>query len=741
MRTKIFKFIFLALSVSVLTIPQLSAQEYTFRNYKLPIDKRVADLVSRLTLEEKVSQMMDLSPAIDRLGVPAYNWWNETLHGVARSGDSVTVFPQAIAMAATFDIQSVKLMGQISSDEARAIYNKAHQENKSGLRYKGLTFWTPNINIFRDPRWGRGQETYGEDPFLTAQLGKAIVEGLQGDDSTYLKTSACAKHFAVHSGPESTRHSFDVSVSNYDLWNTYLPAFHALVVDAKVSSVMCAYNRYNGKPCCGSENLMMDILRNQWNFKGYVTSDCGAVTDFWKTHKTFTNEKNSSVRAVMSGTDLECGEFWNQFWNYKSLNAAVKEGLIDEKKLDESVARLFTIRFRLGMFDPQDKVPFSTIPYSNLKSKSHEEHALKMARQSLVLLKNNSILPLSKKIKTIAIVGPNANNKEVLYGNYNGIPCHTVTVLEGIKEKLGDNVQIIFEQGITHTKLLNEDNTIKQIAQKVSKADLVIFVGGISASLEGEEGDAGKEPTEGFFGGDRTTISLPKIQTALMKEIKQSGKQLVFVNMSGSAMAMEWENTYADAILQAWYGGQSAGMAIADVLFGDYNPSGRLPITFYKSDKDLPAFTDYSMQNRTYRYFKGDVLYPFGYGLSYSKYEYSALNIPRIIQNNANIKVSFTVQNKAKMAGEEVVQLYISSLSKVDNKAIRSLSAFKRIYLLPGEKKQLYFDLDPSKIGEYNEYGKMETPVGSYYISVGGGQPTNDKLADKTVVQAEIVVK
>ena len=331
MRTKIFKFIFLALSVSVLTIPQLSAQEYTFRNYKLPIDKRVADLVSRLTLEEKVSQMMDLSPAIDRLGVPAYNWWNETLHGVARSGDSVTVFPQAIAMAATFDIQSVKLMGQISSDEARAIYNKAHQENKSGLRYKGLTFWTPNINIFRDPRWGRGQETYGEDPFLTAQLGKAIVEGLQGDDSTYLKTSACAKHFAVHSGPESTRHSFDVSVSNYDLWNTYLPAFHALVVDAKVSSVMCAYNRYNGKPCCGSENLMMDILRNQWNFKGYVTSDCGAVTDFWKTHKTFTNEKNSSVRAVMSGTDLECGEFWNQFWNYKSLNAAVKEGLIDEK--------------------------------------------------------------------------------------------------------------------------------------------------------------------------------------------------------------------------------------------------------------------------------------------------------------------------------------------------------------------------------------------------------------------------
>jgi beta-glucosidase len=685
--------------------------------------------------------MIEIAPAIERLGVPAYNWWNEALHGIARSGDSVTVFPQAIGMAATFDVESVKLMGQIVSDEARAIYNKTLQDNKTGNRYKGLTFWTPNINIFRDPRWGRGQETYGEDPFLTGQLGKAIVEGLQGDDPNYLKTSACAKHFAIHSGPESSRHTFDVSVSNYDLWNTYLPAFRDLVVDAKVSSIMCAYNRYNGKPCCGSENLMINILRNQWNFKGYVTSDCGAINDFWKTHKTDIDGKNASANAVMSGTDLECGEYWSKLWSYKSLPEAVKDGLIDEKKLDESVARLFTIRFRLGMFDPKDKVPYNKIPYSNLKLKYHEVHALKMARQSLVLLKNNSILPLSKKIKTIAIVGPNANDKKVLYGNYNGVPRKTVTVLAGIKAKLGNDVNVIFEQGITPTKLIDPTNSIQQIAQKVSKADLVIFVGGISARLEGEEGDAGKEPTEGFFCGDRTIISLPKIQTALMQEIKLLGKPLVFVNMSGSAISMEWENTHANAILQAWYGGQSAGTAIADVLFGDYNPSGRLPITFYKSEKDLPEFTDYSMSNRTYRYFKGEVIYPFGYGLSYSTYEYSALKVTKTLNANGKINVSVTVQNKGKLAGEEVVQLYISSMSKNENKAIQSLKAIKRIYLLSGEKKRLNLALDTKQLCEYDENGKLNSLTGDYCISVGGGQPAKSNLRSKTVVQSIVSLK
>lgn len=694
-----------------------SAQE-AFKNTALPVEIRVKDLVSRLTLQEKVSQMVENAPAIERLNIPAYNWWNEALHGVARSGDTVTVFPQAIGMAAGFDVQALEKMGQITSDEARAIYHHELSLGKPGQQYKGLTFWTPNINIFRDPRWGRGQETYGEDPYLTGQLGMAIVRGLEGNDPRYLKTSACAKHFAVHSGPETGRHTFDVAPSEYDLWNTYLPAFRNLVVDAKVSSVMCAYNRLDGKPCCGNENLMLTILRNNWKFTGYVTSDCGAINDFWNYHKTEPNAASASAKAIFSGTDLECGEYWNKLWSYKALTDAVKDGLLDEAKLNESVARLFTIRFRLGMFDPQEMVPYSKTTAAALVSKQNQDHALKMARQSMVLLKNNGVLPLSKKIKTIAVVGPNADEAGVLLGNYNGIPKKTITPLMGITSKLGSQVKVIYKKMITHTTNGNEDwaNAVKEIAT----ADVILFVGGISPRLEGEEGDTGKEKIEGFLGGDRTTIQLPKVQTELMKKLKAMGKPLVFVNMSGSAIAMEWENNNADAILQAWYGGQAAGTAMADVLFGDYNPSGRLPVTFYASDSDLPAFTDYSMNNRTYRYFKGKALYPFGHGLSFTTFGYSAL---KLSQNNitadGTITATVTITNKGKRAGDEVVQFYLHRQSDEPGNANKQLKGFTRVSLKAGESKAITFAIDKTKLGHWAANNQFVNQYGAYELQVG----------------------
>jgi len=696
--------------------------EFAFQNEELSFEERVNDLVKRLSLEEKVSQMKEYAPAIPRLGVPAYNWWNETLHGVARSKDTVTVFPQAIALAAGFDRQAVQNMGEICATEARAIYNQGLKDGENGLRYKGLTFWTPNINIFRDPRWGRGQETYGEDPYLTGQLGVSIVKGLQGNHPRYLKTSACAKHFAVHSGPESTRHTFDVDVSDHDLWNTYLPAFRDLVVDANVSSVMCAYNRYQGVPCCGNEKLMVDILRNKWGFTGYVTSDCGAVTDFWKTHKTSPDEQHASADAVKMGTDLECGEFWDKHWTYNSLTEAVKNDLIDEEKLNESVKRLFMIRMRLGMFDKKESVPFNKVPYAVLNAPEHAEHALKMARQSMVLLKNNGVLPLHKNIKTIAVIGPNANNKEMLLGNYNGIPGEIITPLTGIKEKLGDQVNVIFDTGVNYTKLF-EGKSISSVTKKVTDADVIVFVGGISPALEGEEGEAGGK--EGFYKGDRTTIALPEVQTEMMKAIKATGKPLVYINMSGSAMGMEWESENADAIIQAWYGGQSAGTAVADILFGDYNPSGRLPLTFYKNDSDLPDFSDYDMDNRTYRYFKGTPQYAFGFGLSYTSFTYSDVKVPKKITGKQAFTVQVEVENTGKMAGDEVVQLYVSPEENRQGQAIRSLKGFQRIHLKPGEKKLMSFEIQAMDIGGVTEQGEKNTLPGQYTISVGGAQPSN----------------
>jgi beta-glucosidase len=690
------KLIYLVIVWQLFTQPIYSknTNSYPFQNPSLSFEVRVTDLVSRMTLDEKTSQMLNESPAIDRLGIPAYNWWNECLHGVGRSGHNVTVFPQAIGMAATFDDVALLKMASITSDEARAIYNDAKRTHKAGAQYHGLTFWTPNINIFRDPRWGRGQETYGEDPYLTSRMGMAMVKGLQGNNPNYLKVTACAKHFAVHSGPEPGRNMFDVTVSDYDLWDTYLPAFKALIVDAQVAGVMCAYNRFAGQPCCGNNLLMTDILRNKWGFKGYATSDCGAIEDFFRNHKTQPDAASAAADAVLHGTDLECGGAFH------ALGTAVKNNQIAEKDIDVSVKRLFLIRFRLGMFDPKSKVVYNSIPLSVLENKSNQQHALKMARESMVLLKNkNNLLPLSRNIKRIVVIGPNANNKEVQLGNYNGISSFTVTPYEALQKKLIGRV--IYKKGTDYVTAKPEEQ--EDALAAVKEADVVIYIGGISPRLEGESGDAGNDKLDGFSGGDRTTIGLPKVQTGIMKKIKEAGVPLVFVSMSGSAIGFEWEAANADAILQAWYGGQSAGAAIADILFGDYNPAGRLPITFYKNTEELPPITDYTMSNRTYRYFKGQPLYPFGFGLSYTSFNYKWNVQPRkIVTESDTIRFSIGIKNTGKSMGEEVVQAYIRYPQWGIRLPITELKQFKRIGIQKGNKQDVDFNIPVSELKKWN---------------------------------------
>ncbi len=856
-------------------------KDFPFWNYKLPLEQRVNDVVSRLTLEEKVAQMLNATPAISRLGIPAYDWWNEVLHGVARTQYRVTVFPQAIAMAATWDTNSLATMADYAALEGRAIHNKAIEANKTGDRYVGLTYWTPNINIFRDPRWGRGQETYGEDPFLTAMLARAFVRGLQGTDPKYLKAAACAKHFAVHSGPEPSRHVDNFNPSTYDLWDTYLPAFRELVTRANVAGVMCAYNAVNTQPCCGNDLLMNDILRRQWKFTGYVTSDCWAVDDFYKYHKTHKDATSSAVDAVMHGTDVECGQTV-----YKTLVDAVKTGLIKEQQLDISLKRLFTIRMRLGMFDPPSLVKYAQTPASVLESPEHKAHSLKMARQSIVLLKNDPLpggagvgtLPLSKKLKKIAVVGPNADNSVSVLGNYNGIPSQIVTALQGIKDKLGNDVEVVFERGINFTndtllgysdvsdqysyegkqgfraeyfnnkelkgdpsvtqtenkldhfwqegqavagnitaanfsaryttnykankdgditfeldgddgyKLLvndkeqintwtrnrfgartyklntKKDTTYKLVVEyyqaegkanirlragnyertdfnalsnRIKDADAIIYVGGISPQLEGEEM---RVDFPGFNGGDRTSILLPKVQTELMKALKTTGKPVVFVMMTGSAVATPWESENIPAIINAWYGGQSAGTAIADVLFGDYNPAGRLPVTFYKSDNDLPDFSSYSMENRTYRYFKGEPLYGFGYGLSYTNFVYDQLKIRATAGMGKMVSVSVRVSNKGKMDGEEVVELYVSNENKLIRAPLKALKGFKRIFLKAGESKMVQFQLSPENLSTVDDKGTLKQRKGKIMISVGGGQPDEKHKTTSNVVKGSILI-
>ncbi|HEV2832565.1 MAG TPA: glycoside hydrolase family 3 C-terminal domain-containing protein [Hanamia sp.] len=698
-------------------------QNADYLNPSLSIEARVNDLVSKLTLEEKVGQMLNSAPAIDRLNIPAYDWWNECLHGVARTPFHVTSYPQAIGMAATFDVNSMKIMGDFTSEEGRAIYNESNRNNDR-RRYLGLTYWTPNINIFRDPRWGRGQETYGEDPFLTGSLAKAFVAGLQGNDPKYLKAAACAKHYAIHSGPESSRHVFDVNVTDRDLWETYLPAFKDLVLNANVAGVMCAYNAYAGQPCCGSDKLMIDILRNQWHFTGYVTSDCGAIDDFYKTHKLFPDAESSAADAVLHGTDVECG---NQ--TYKSLTQAVKDGKLTEKEIDESVKRLFTIRFRLGMFDPVAMVKYAQIPITVLESQPHKDHALKMARQSIVLLRNaqlpgqkNNLLPLSKRIKKIAVLGPNADNAETQLGNYNGEPSVVTTVLQGIKNEL-KNTEVFYSKATEF--VATEPQNFSKLIDSIKDADVIIYVGGISPRLEGEEM---KVNTPGFSGGDRTTIALPSVQTDFMKALKATGKPVVFVMMTGSAIAIPWEEQNIPGIINAWYGGQAAGTAVADVLFGNYSPAGRLPVTFYKSDSDLPPFDEYSMKNRTYRYFKGEALYPFGFGLSYTNFTYNNLKLSKNkIAKNESVNAELTVTNNGKLAGDEVVQLYLTQEGGQDAPRY-SLKGFKRIHLAPGASEKVKFSITPEMMKLVNEQGESRLNSGNIKISIAGSLPTKRSI-------------
>ncbi len=844
-------------------------------NPSLPIEQRVNDVVSRLTLEEKVKQMLNATPSVPRLGIPAYDWWNEVLHGVARTPFKVTSYPQAIGMAATWDTNSMYRMADYSALEGRAIHNKAIELGRTNERYLGLTYWTPNINIFRDPRWGRGQETYGEDPFLTAMLARAFVRGLQGEDPKYLKAAACAKHYAVHSGPEPSRHVDNFNPSTYDLWDTYLPAFKELITKANVAGVMCAYNAVNTQPCCANDLLMNDILRKHWNFTGYVTSDCWAIDDFFKYHKTHKDSVTAAVDGVMHGTDIECGTSV-----YYTLYNGVKNGMIKEEQIDISLRRLFMIRYRLGMFDPPEMVKFAQTPASVLEAPAHKAHALKMAQQSLVLLKNETnTLPLKKTIKKIAVLGPNADNRISVLGNYNGTPSKVVSLLDGLKEKIDSHVEIIYEQAInfvndtmlvyedvsnqysmegskgfkaeyfnnrelqgnpvttkTETRIDNiwqegqdvvegikannfsvrytsnytaardgyitfeieaddgyrfliNDRTVinawqrnrwgarnykletkkdsvyrlvleywqgegkanvalragnfkrtdfNTVAEKVKDADVIIFAGGISPQLEGEEMPVN---APGFNGGDKTTILLPAVQTELMKALKSTGKPVVFVMMTGSAIAIPWENENIPAIVNAWYGGQAAGTAIADVLFGDYNPAGRLPVTFYKSDSDLPDFKSYDMTNRTYRYFTGEALYPFGYGLSYSTFNYSGLTAPASVIRGKNITITAIVKNTGKKDGEEVVQLYISYPGIKEKAPLKMLKGFKRILLKAGESKKISFTLTPEQLSLVNENGKIYQPKGNMTISVGGGQPGVKNKTTSNVVTKLVTIE
>lgn len=689
-------------------------QKLPYQDASLSPEERAADLVQRLTLEEKVSLMQNNSSAVPRLGIKPYEWWNEALHGVARNGRA-TVFPQAIGMGAAFNDSLLHVVFTAVSDEARAKNHMARRDS-SYQRYEGLTFWTPNINIFRDPRWGRGQETYGEDPYLTGRLGMAVVRGLQGpEDSQYDKAHACAKHYAVHSGPEWNRHSFNAeNIDPRDLWETYLPAFKDLVQKAGVKEVMCAYNRFEGSPCCNSDRLLMQILRDEWGYEGLVVSDCGAIYDFFEEgrHGTHKDKADASSAAVLSGTDLECGDA------YKSLPDAVRQGKIKESDLDRSVSRLLKARFELGEMD--ETTPWDAIPDSVVNCHAHQALALRMACESMTLLQNrNSLLPL-KAGMTVALVGPNANDSVMQWGNYNGFPGHTVTLLEALRERLPEE-QLIYVPGALYaegfvpehkkeemeqTKPLDAASLLKQ----VGRADVVVFAGGISPMLEGEQMSVN---IPGFKGGDRTDIELPAIQRQLLKALKAAGKKVVFVNFSGSAMGLEPETQTCDAILQAWYPGEAGGTAVADVLYGDYNPAGRLPVTFYKNVGQLPDFQDYSMKGRTYRYFEGTPLFPFGHGLSYTTFAYGKAEVKEGC-------LLVPVTNTGRMDGDEVVQLYLNRPDDA-NGPLKTLRAFKRVHIPAGATRTVSLPLTEETFNWWDTATNTVHPLkGSYKLLYGG---------------------
>jgi beta-glucosidase len=834
-------------------LAQQSSYTFPFRNPLLPVEERVNDLVSRMTLQEKADQLVYTAPAISRLGVPAYTWWNEALHGVARAGYA-TVFPQSITIADSWDEGLMYNVANAISDEARAKYHEFQRRGKTGI-YQGLTFWSPNINIFRDPRWGRGHETYGEDPYLTGRMGYEFVKGMQGDDPKYLKTVATAKHYAVHSGPEPLRHSFNAKVSEVDLRETYLPAFRTLVVDAGVYSVMGAYNMFRDYPCCANP-ILFGILRNEWGFKGYVVSDCWAISDFYRFTHFAKDATEAAADAVKAGTDLECGS------DYKNLVGAVKRGLLTEDDINVAVKRVFTARFKLGMFDPDSMVQYARIPFFVNCSDYNNTLARWAAQKSIVLLKNDkNVLPLSKDIKTIAVIGPNADNFESLIGNYNGIPKNPVTILKGIENKLEPGTKIIYAEGSDLAEGIHnllpipsryletpdgrqgalgeyfdnremkgvpvfkriDDNIdfywehlspradmpdddfgirwttylippvsgtyaigswgssgyqvildgktiissrsvhsaghievpeeleagkkykievlyknysgdadikllwalprpkmLEEAIEAARQADATILVLGLSQRLEGEEMPL---KIEGFSGGDRTSLDLPSVQEKLLEAITATGKPVIVVMANGGAMSINKAQEKASAIILAGYGGQQGGNAVADVLFGDYNPAGRLPVTYYKSVDQLPPFDDYDMTGRTYRYFIKEPLYPFGYGLSYTTFNYSNLSLPSSAPAGEKVTVKVTVTNTGKMTGDEVVELYLTDEKASTQRPVRQLEGFSRVNLKPGESKVVEISLEPRQFSMINNRAKRVIEPGYFTISVGGKQP------------------
>jgi len=843
------------------------AQSYPYQNPKLTSEERARDLIGRLTLEEKATLLCDESKAIPRWGIKKFNWWSEALHGIAYN-DHVTVFPEPIGMAASFDDSLVFRVFNAVSDETRAKYHEACRQGKENKRYLSLSVWTPNINIFRDPRWGRGQETYGEDPYLTSRMGISVVNGLQGpSDARYKKLLACAKHFAVHSGPEWSRHTLNVNNADpRDLWETYLPAFKALVQKAGVREIMCAYQRLDDEPCCGSNRLLQKILRDDWGFRYLVVSDCGALSDFYTSHKTSSDATHASSKAILAGTDVECG---NNV--YKQLPEAVEKGLVSEEEINRNLMRVLTGRFDLGEMDDETLVPWSKIPVSVIDCPEHQQLALDMARESMTLLQNrNQVLPLSRSTKKIAVIGPNADDQSLMWGNYNGTPSHTITVLEGIRSKLpataifydkgcdliensitvnafnecsidgqkgikatywnnrnfsGKAVvteqlinpiqlttygqhefatgvqledfsctyetvfrptssgEIVFKTGACGVFELIVDNdtlstirswrptpknipytvekgkeyhikaSFKQInnwtasltlnfgkerpvnydalLEKLKGIDLVVFAGGISNMLESEEMPVN---LPGFKGGDRTDIELPEVQRNCLKALKQAGKKVIFVNCSGSAMGFVPETQSCDAILQAWYGGQSGGKAIADVLFGDYNPSGKLPVTFYRNINQLPDFEDYSMKGRTYR-FMSDALFPFGFGLSYTTFNMGTAAFSKTtIKAGESIRLTVPVTNSGKRAGAEVVQVYVRKVNDIEG-PLKTLRGFQRVELAAGHTEKVTIDL-PASAFEFFDWSqrKMMVTPGEYEVYYGSSSAQNDLKQSKIII-------
>ncbi len=683
--------------------------------------QRARELVGKMTLEEKASQLKYDAPAIPRLGVPAYNWWNEGLHGVARAGVA-TVFPQAIAIGAAFDTDLAEKVGDTIAEEGRAKYNAYVKENDRDI-YKGLTFWSPNVNIFRDPRWGRGHETYGEDPYLTGELGKAFVDGIQGDGE-YLKAAACAKHFAVHSGPEAVRHKFDAKASKKDMRETYLPAFEKLVKDADVEGVMGAYNRTNGEPCCGSKTLMQDILRGEWGFDGYYVSDCWAVRDFHTNHMVTDTAEESAALALKTGCDVNCGN------TYLHMMKAYEQGLVSEEDITLAAERLFTTRFMLGLFDETE---YDKIGYDRIECREHLALADRATAESVVLLKNNGILPLEKKkLKAVGVIGPNANSRAALIGNYHGTSSRYITVLEGIQDCMGEDVRVFYSEGCHLFKDRVENLGLRQdrISEAVAVAknsDVVVLCLGLDETLEGEEGDTGNS----YASGDKVDLLLPEVQRELLEAVVAAGKPVILVNMTGSAMDLRYAQEHCAAIVQAWYPGARGGRVVADILTGEISPSGKLPVTFYRDTEELPDFEDYSMKGRTYRYFTGEVLYPFGYGLTYGSAEISSVKLDGQeladgseagLPGGSFDSLEVTVSNTGDRDVEEVVQVYIKALDSADATPNERLCGFARVSVKTGGQAVVQVPVDRDALTVINDEGEKVSGGSRYAVSVGFGQ-------------------